>query len=216
MPGYKLYYFNVRGRGELSRLILHCAGVPFEDFRFEGKDWPAIKPNMPFGQVPVLEIDGNKMLAQSHTVARYLARQHGLAGQNDWEQSQADMYVDCIYDMHGTMRTPTWETDPVKQKELFDKVNEETIQPHLEKVEQHIIKNGSGHLVGQGLTWADIAYYAFFTTPIMTRLGGEVFTKAPHLKKLIELVGSNPNIKKALSSCPAPNTKLINGHCSTE
>lgn len=57
---------------------------------------------MPFGQVPVLEIDGNKMLAQSHTIARYLARQHGLAGQNDWEQSQADMYVDCIYDMHGS------------------------------------------------------------------------------------------------------------------
>ena len=45
MPGYKLYYFNVRGRGELSRLILHYAGVPFEDFRFEGKDWPAIKPS---------------------------------------------------------------------------------------------------------------------------------------------------------------------------
>ncbi len=45
MPSYKLYYFNVRGRGELTRLILHCAGVPFEDFRFEGKEWPAIKPS---------------------------------------------------------------------------------------------------------------------------------------------------------------------------
>lgn len=52
------------------------------------------------------------------------------------------------------------------------------------------------------LTWADIAYYAFFTTPIMTRLGGEVFTKAPHLKKLIELVGSNPNIKKYVETRP--------------
>ena len=56
---------------------------------------------MPFGQVPVLEVDGEKMWAQSHTIARYLARQHGLAGQNDWEQSQADMYIDCIYDLHG-------------------------------------------------------------------------------------------------------------------
>jgi len=34
---------------------------------------------MPFGQVPVLEVDG-KMLCQSHTIARYLARQHNLAG----------------------------------------------------------------------------------------------------------------------------------------
>ena len=55
---------------------------------------------MPFRQVPVLEVDG-KRLAQSDTIARYLARQHGLAGQNDWEQSLADMYVDCVYDFLG-------------------------------------------------------------------------------------------------------------------
>jgi glutathione S-transferase len=49
----------------------------------------------------------------------------------------------------------TWETDPVKQKELFDKVNQDTIQPHLEKVEQHLVKNGGGHLVGQGVSSVD-------------------------------------------------------------
>ncbi len=43
----------------------------------------------------------------------------------------------------------TWETDPEKQKELFDKVKQETILPHVEKVDQHLIKNGNGHLVGQ-------------------------------------------------------------------
>lgn len=53
---------------------------------------------MPFGQCPALEVDG-KMLAQSNTIARYLARQHGLAGKNDWEQAQADMYIDCINDL---------------------------------------------------------------------------------------------------------------------
>lgn len=53
---------------------------------------------MPFGQVPVLEVDG-KMLAQSNTIARYLAKQHGLAGKDEWEQALADMYGDNINDL---------------------------------------------------------------------------------------------------------------------
>lgn len=59
---------------------------------------------MPFKQIPVLEIDGDKMLAQSNSIARYLALHHGLAGSNDWEQSQADMFIDCVYDLHAGMK----------------------------------------------------------------------------------------------------------------
>ena len=43
MVHYKLIYFNLRGRAELSRLILHHQGVKFEDFRFEGAEWPKYK-----------------------------------------------------------------------------------------------------------------------------------------------------------------------------
>ena len=38
MSEYKLIYFNVRGRGEICRLILAQAGVKFEDKRIEFKD----------------------------------------------------------------------------------------------------------------------------------------------------------------------------------
>ncbi len=36
-------YFNLRGRAEVARLILHHAEIPFEDFRFERAEWPALK-----------------------------------------------------------------------------------------------------------------------------------------------------------------------------
>ena len=46
------------------------------------------------------------------------------------------------------MRPAVWESDAIKQKELFDSYNQETIQPHLEKIEKQLEKNGSGYLVG--------------------------------------------------------------------
>lgn len=49
MAEYKLMYFNGKGLAELSRFIFAAADVPYEDFRFEFKDWPALKPTMPFG-----------------------------------------------------------------------------------------------------------------------------------------------------------------------
>lgn len=99
----------------------------------------------------------------------------------------------------------------------------EKIKPHVEIIEQHLIKNGTGFLVGNAvrhlflkcfpsvlnygrlfkqMTWADIAYYAYLTTPIMTKLGGEVLANAPQLKELIDRVGQVDGIKNYVESRP--------------
>lgn len=56
---------------------------------------------MPFGQVPVLEIDGKKV-NQSTAICRYLAKQHGLAGKDDWENLEIDVAVDNIHDLRAS------------------------------------------------------------------------------------------------------------------
>ena len=45
MEKMKLYYFNLRGRAELARLILAQGGADYEDKRIEREDWPKIKPS---------------------------------------------------------------------------------------------------------------------------------------------------------------------------
>ena len=41
MPKLKLTYFDFHGgRGEPARLALAIAGIPFEDDRVPGSDWP--------------------------------------------------------------------------------------------------------------------------------------------------------------------------------
>ena len=41
---------------------------------------------------------GGKELTQSGAISRYLARQAGLAGDNDWEDLQIDIIVDTYAD----------------------------------------------------------------------------------------------------------------------
>lgn len=45
----------------------------------------------------------------------------------------------------------TREKDLEKQQELFDEINQEMIQPHAEVIEQLLINNGSGCLVGNAV-----------------------------------------------------------------
>lgn len=39
MSGYKLYYFNVRAKGEICRFAFAAANIEFEDIRLQGEEW---------------------------------------------------------------------------------------------------------------------------------------------------------------------------------
>ena len=54
-PKVKLVYFDLQGKGELTRILLKCGNIDFEDFRFGLDDWPKHKPNTPFGQVQICQ-----------------------------------------------------------------------------------------------------------------------------------------------------------------
>lgn len=49
----------------------------------------------------MLEVDGKK-IAQSTAISRYLAKQYGLAGKNDWESLEIDATVDTIHDVRAS------------------------------------------------------------------------------------------------------------------
>merc|ERR1712012_1535487 len=70
MPMVKLTYFDLEGRGELIRLLLHAGNIDFEDFRFGFSEWAKHKPNTPFGSVPVLHWDGEEM-AQTMAIIHF-------------------------------------------------------------------------------------------------------------------------------------------------
>ena len=61
---YKLTYFDVKGRAEITRLLFSYAGIPFVDDRLSREQFAALKPSLPAGQVPVLTIDDSTVIPQ--------------------------------------------------------------------------------------------------------------------------------------------------------
>jgi len=160
---YKLIYFNGRGRGEPARLLFAYAGVKYEDKRMEGPEWPAFKPKTPFGQMPILEIDGGKhTVAQSKAIYRYLGNEFNLVPKDHIQAARADMLVDGYDDVSKHFDPWYMENDPAKKQEIWKKLETEHIAPFLRLYEKFLTSNGTGYFVNNSITWADIFLFDAF------------------------------------------------------
>merc|ERR1711976_127178 len=203
MPGkYKLIYFNARGLAEASRWILVQAGAEYEDHRFKDRDeWMALKPSTPLGQAPLLEVDG-KFISQSKCIARYLAKQFGLLGDNDMDQARADMIVDFVDDLRAPLFAIMREENEENKAKLREKYASEQFPTFLETFEKVLKENngGDGYFVGDKVSWADLYVVASFNGLLLARerfgMPEDCMDKYEKLKALIARVEALPAIAK--------------------
>ncbi|GAB6028477.1 hypothetical protein CHUAL_002636 [Chamberlinius hualienensis] len=200
-PKYRLVYFDGRGRAELARILFAQAGVEYEDARIPKDKWPALKPNTPFGQLPVLEVNG-KQIAQSAALTRYLATEFGLVGSNTLEAAEADMIVGACVDLFNIFKPYMFETDAEKKKEIGLKLMNEHLPNYMKHFERLLTANkgGKGYFVGDKLTWADIAV-ATAIHPLLERVP-VALDDHPLLKEFYERIYGLPNIKAWIAKRP--------------
>ena len=64
MPQLQLIYFNLRALCEAPQMMMQTAGIDYSYemcWNYFGKPWSNIKQDIPFGQLPILIVDGTKM-----------------------------------------------------------------------------------------------------------------------------------------------------------
>ncbi|XP_055298070.1 glutathione S-transferase-like isoform X2 [Sitodiplosis mosellana] len=191
-PTYKLYYFDIRGLGEQIRILLAYGGIEYEDIRITQEEWPAIKPTMPFGQIPVLEVDGTRVY-QSTSITRYLAKHVGLAGADDWESLLIDIAVDNLNEFDSKLVAAHYEKDDAIKAIKLAAVKDEILPFYLDKFES-FAKENNGHLALGKLTWADIFFVAHLDFFNMVA-GFNVIADRPNLQNVVSNVSNVESIK---------------------
>lgn len=75
----KLFYFDLPGRAEVSRIMMHVGDVAFQDVRFNREEWVSkYKALSPTGQSPLLELDDGTKICQSSAISYYAASVSGF------------------------------------------------------------------------------------------------------------------------------------------
>src|SRR5262249_27699206 len=113
----KLTYFDAPvSRGEECRLALHLAGVDFEDVRVKVADWPALKPTTPFGGMPLFEMPGHPVLAQSNAILTLVGRRHGLHPKDDIEAARHEALMQYAEDLRANVSPTLRMKDEAEKK----------------------------------------------------------------------------------------------------
>lgn len=201
MPTYKLTYFNLRGRAELIRWIFVQASVEYEDIRITKEQWAEMKSTTPNGSIPILEVDG-KVLAGSGPIARYVAEQHGLAGENDVENAQIAGIDDLLTDATNRFSKYWFEKDEAFKEQIKKDINEKHLPFYLTYLEKQITTNAApeGWLFGKKVTYVDLRLVMMLE--YIQMFNDKILESYPGIVKLKESVFSLPKIAQWIKDRP--------------
>ncbi|XP_060608473.1 glutathione S-transferase P-like [Ruditapes philippinarum] len=187
MTNYQLLYFPLRGRGQATRYFFVDNGIDFKEVNIR-QDWfETYKPQMPFGQAPLLK-DGDFEVAYSSSILRYLGRKHGLYPNDVKEAAKVDMIADHVEDIREPyIKMIYYSYDTEKD----DYVKTAIVQ--LGYVE-NLLKKWGAEYISTKISFAD--YNLFDILDVHVILSPTCLDAFLTLKAYYDRMASRPNLKK--------------------
>ncbi len=207
---YELYYWPaLPGRGEILRLILEDAGVPYRDVaRIEGTEAVLSARAGELGGVvpfapPVLRVD-DLVLSQTPVIARYLGERLGLAPADEAGRLHAQQHFlgwsDFMLEIHDTHHpiavgwTYAQQRSAARDRAAFFRADR--LPQWLRHFEAVLEGSGSGVHVGSTITYPDLM--AYFVLGGLEHAFPNAFAAhtatIPKLQQLRARVASRPNL----------------------
>ncbi|PKK33720.1 glutathione S-transferase [Columba livia] len=193
----KLHYVSERGRMEPIRWLLAAAGIEFDECFMKTKD-DLLKLRkdgfLLFQQVPMVEIDGMKMV-QTRAILNYIAAKYNLYGKDLKERALIDMYVEGLLDLNELIMTSDYQPADKKEQQLATALDKATNRyfPVFEKV---LKDHGQDFLVGNRFSRADVQLLEVLL--MAEECKPDILAQFPLLQSFKARISNIPTIKKFL------------------
>ncbi|KAK8792105.1 hypothetical protein WA171_002361 [Blastocystis sp. BT1] len=191
MSNVVLTYFPMPARAEGIKLALDLAGIPFT---FKSvQNWPEEKAEglksglLPFGQVPLLQIDGMNIV-QSMAILNYISRKYLSKDMTDKNSVQVDILLngwnDLLNKTFGAIFGPADKVD-----EFF----EGEARNQLKMLENVYVSYGTPFMGDHKVSVADA--HAYGTLKVMKSKKSDILNGFPHLMKWEETMNGLDGVK---------------------
>lgn len=191
----KLTYFASRGRAETTRWMLAACGIPFENVGLsEPEQMEALRATgkLPFDQLPLLELDGQRY-SQTSAMIRILARRGDLYGDGDAERALIDMIAGVTADFVEPAIGWSFQPSAAAARAGLDRALDK-FGPRFEA----LLEDGRSNVAGGRMSFADVVL-AEATTHFSER-DDAILDPFPRLSAHRERICAHPGITAYLAS----------------
>jgi len=164
----KIYYSHTPfWRAEVLRLSLFIGNIPFEDVRISREEFRDViftgklkgEIDIPFHQLPVLEIDG-KVVGQTGAIARYCGKLSNLYPKDDYLAAKVDQIIDTATDITNLVSPTVREKNEVIKKEMRERLAKKLLPRWFNYLENILQKEDNANwFVDDNMSIADIAIW---------------------------------------------------------
>jgi glutathione S-transferase len=198
MPQLKLSYFDFHGgRAEPARLAFVVGGVAFEDHRFTFPEFAEVRKATPFGQVPVISVDGVQV-TQCDAITRYAGKLAGLYPTDPYQALLCDEVMYVVEEASVNLG-PTFRMTGEEQKAARLALVNGSMPVYLAWLQKQLLAHGGEYFADNRLTVADLKVFVDVRSLNSGRLdhvpADLVEQVAPALNAHMQRIAQTPAIK---------------------
>eukprot|EP00933_Yihiella_yeosuensis_P006784 TRINITY_DN111572_c0_g1_i1.p1 TRINITY_DN111572_c0_g1~~TRINITY_DN111572_c0_g1_i1.p1 ORF type:complete len:251 (+),score=52.11 TRINITY_DN111572_c0_g1_i1:96-755(+) len=203
MAPLKFTYFPVMAKGLGPSICLEVSGLEWEGTSQVPAEWPALKPQTPFGQLPILEMPEGLVISEMCAIINVIGRKKPeMQGADDVEFAVSQMLMQFGEDLYNTMQKfqDTVFAKDKCPKEETEKMWAETVPGHMAKLEALIQKYGKGNdrFTASGMTVGELSLFAYLYQ--MKLVNDGMLSSTPSLSAFFQRIASDERVKKVIET----------------